>query len=77
MSDFVTPANYVISERNCSQSFLLNEETGFCFPVCGEWKEFSDGQVAAFATIISLLYFLHVVGTVVALSFSCYNYKVM
>ena len=75
--DIVIPANFVVTERNCSQYFLLNKETGFCFPVCGEWKEFSDSQVVAFAAITSLLYFLHVVGTVIALAFSCYNRKIM
>ena len=63
--------------RNCSQRFALNEVTGFCSPVCGEWEEFPRKQVITFAVLITLLYILHIIGTVIAIAFSFYNYQTM
>ena len=63
--------------RNCSQRFALNEVTGFCSPVCGEWEEFPRKQVITFAVLITLLYILHIIGTVIAIAFSFYNYQIM
>ena len=63
--------------RNCSQHFSLNEETGFCSPVCGEWEEFTRDQVTTFAVLITLVYLFHFIGAVTAIVFSLYNSKIM
>ena len=62
---------------NCSQGFSISLKTGLCSPVCGEWEEFSHSDVVAFKLTYSLLYTLHFIGTLIALTISCYNYKIM
>ena len=66
---------------NCSPNFSLNKKNGpllpICSPICGQWKEFSQEQVVAFTITTTLSHIFHIMGTVVALFFSCYNYKVM
>ena len=62
---------------NCSQTFALNPQTGLCSPVCGEWEEFPHDLVVVFDVVTALLYIFHLIGTGIALTFSCYNYKVM
>ena len=63
--------------RNCSQHFSLNEETGFCSPVCGEWEEFTHNEVLIFATITTFLYLFNFIGAIIAIAFSVYNYQIM
>ena len=62
---------------NCSQSFYFNEAIGRCSPVCGEYKEFPHNIVVTFDVITALLYIFHLIGTGIALAFSCYNRNTM
>ena len=62
---------------NCSQHFSLNEETGFCSPVCGEWEEFTHDQVIAFTVLTTLVYLFHFIGAIIAIAFTLYNYQIM
>ena len=80
VNDSVTTATNIsksILVRNCSQHFSTNDETGFCFPVCGEWEEFTHNQVTAFATLTTFLSLLHFIGAIIAIAFSLYNYQIM
>ena len=65
------------STINCSQRFYLSPQTGMCSPVCGEWEEFSHDIVVILNIFTALLYIFHLIGTGIALAFSCYNYKIM
>ena len=65
------------STINCSQGFYHSPKTGMCSPVCGEWEEFSHDIVVVLNTITALFYVFHLIGTGIALAFSCYNYKIM
>ena len=71
------PANYSANSLNCSPHFTLNAQKGICSPICGEWEEFTQNQVVAFTVTTTLLAVLHVLGTIIALFFSCYNHKIM
>ena len=77
VTEFQVPANYGAVARNCSRRFAYNAQKGACFPTCGEWEEFPQNQVVIFTVITTVLFVLHVIGTVTALCFSCYNYRVM
>ena len=79
VTKFQVSANYsvVASALNCSPRFAYNAQKGVCSPICGEWEEFSQSQVVAFMVVTTLLFALHVIGTAIALFFSCYNYRVM
>ena len=61
----------------CSQRFSLSPQSGMCLPVCGEWEEFSHEVVLAFNIFTALFYIFHLIGTGIALAFSCYNYRIM
>ena len=65
------------STINCSQRFYLSPQTEMCSPVCGEWEEFSHDIVVILNIFTALLYIFHLIGTGIALAFSCYNYKIM
>ena len=65
------------SAINCSQGFSLSPQTGLCSPVCGEWEEFSPNIALVFYIFTALCYIFHLIGTGIALAFSCYNYKIM
>ena len=66
---------------NCSPHFFLSKKPGLplsvCSPICGQWGEFSEDQVVAFTVTSALSHVIHIVGTVIAVFFSCYNYKTM
>ena len=62
---------------NCSLHFFLSNKTGICSPICGEWEEFSHGTVVTFKIFTSFMYLIHLSGAAIALSLSCYNYKIM
>jgi nitrate reductase NapE component len=62
---------------NCSKGFTTDPTNGYCVPVCGEWSEFSQKTTLFFRIISVTLFAIHTVGNVIALGFSCYNYKIM
>ena len=80
---FEIPAYYVNESFegavivNCSQGFFLNSKKRFCSPLCEEWEVFPHNVVVALQVFLSLFYIIHHTGTVLALIFSCYNYKIM
>ena len=65
------------STLNCSKGFTVDPNAGHCVPVCGEWSEFSQNTVVFFKIIATTLYAIHTLGTVVSLTLSCYNYRIM
>ena len=76
----LTLANYSVAKpliRNCSPQFSLSEKTGLCSPICDQWKGFSEDQVIVFIVTIILSHVCHIIGTIVALLFSCYNHRLM
>ena len=69
----------IIAIPNCSPQFRLTNISGLsvCSPICGQWEEFSEDQVVAFTVTSALSHVIHIVGTIIAVFFSCYNYKIM
>lgn len=70
---------FMAASPNCSQQFSLIKKNGLpvCSPICDQWKEFSQDQTVAFTVTTTLSHIFHVVGTVGALFFSCYNHEIM
>ena len=64
---------------NCSPQFAPIKKQGLsvCSPICGQWEEFSEDQVVAFTVTSALSHVIHIVGSIIAVFFSCYNYKTM
>ena len=71
----------IVIPLNCSPHFLLSKKPGLplsvCSPICGQWEEFSEDQVVAFTVTTALSHVIHIVGSIIAVFFSCYNYKIM
>ena len=81
LSEDSPPSNQSLVEDNvtivCADGFEKSSQSGFCVPVCGEWKEFSDDTILAFDVVTTFFYIVHVCGTVIAVALSIYQYKHM
>lgn len=74
IDDLVQIKNDIVT-LNCSQGFAVCPNTGLCLAVYEKWNEFSQSTALIFRIITPIFYTIHVTGTVVAPSLSCYNYK--
>ena len=59
----------------CSPDFFLENST--CFPLCQEWKQFSDGRDTIFFGIIATTSVLAVLGGIAMIVGSVIRYKSM
>ena len=63
------------SNVSCSPDFYLENST--CFPVCEEWRQYSDGETALTKAFVSLALVIALLGCVAVIVASFIRYKSM